>query len=150
ISAGKNLSAWYNVASVYASQPRLMDLYLRGRPPVPGTKSIFVCPSTKGFPVPNPPTVAKPYFMYGFNNRMDPNDPPEPAPPLQFRLSEVLKPSDTVIFTENSESRFPSTYGSFVPGRHEGRANLGFVDGHAAPVHSNDYRLSAGVTTASA
>ena len=127
ISVGNNLEAWCNVAAPFASQLPLMDLYAKNLPPLPGKKSLFTCPSVKTN-LPAIPTAATPYFMYGFNNRMDPNDPPDPAPPLQFKLSEVLKPTDTITFTENSESKFPSTFGApgFVPARHSLRANLGF------------------------
>jgi prepilin-type N-terminal cleavage/methylation domain-containing protein/prepilin-type processing-associated H-X9-DG protein len=132
ISTSYNTSAWYNVATVFASQPRLMDLYAQGNPPVPGQKSIFVCPSSVNSPS-TKPTVDNAFFMYGFNNRMDPNGP------SQFKRSVVRKPVETVTFTENSENSFPSTSGVFTPARHSSRANLGFVDGHAAAVKTNDY-----------
>src|ERR1043165_9778220 len=85
ISAGLNLEAWYNSAADYASQPKLKDLYLQGRPPVPGERSIFVCPNTSTVP-PKQLTVHNPFFMYGFNNRLDPNGE------ARFRRSQVLKP----------------------------------------------------------
>jgi prepilin-type N-terminal cleavage/methylation domain-containing protein/prepilin-type processing-associated H-X9-DG protein len=132
IDAGLNLYAWYNVCTEYASQPPLKDLYKRGNPPMPGTRSVFTCPSARGRPG-APPTLAKPFFMYGFNNRMDPNGT------RRFRRPQVLFPSRTVTYTENSESSFPSTSGRFTPARHSLRANLGFVDGHAEAVHTNDY-----------
>ena len=136
ISAGLNLNAWYNSTASYAGLPKLMDLYTQASAPVPGAKSIFTCPSTVKKPVPNPPTVAKPFFMYGFNNRLDPDGPG------QYRRGEVIQPVETVTFTENSESIFPSTSGAFTLARHSLRANLGFVDGHAGAVHTNDYRRS--------
>ena len=138
IDMGKNLDAWYNVCTPYAGQQPLKNLYAQGNPPVPGTKSIFTCPSVKKGPS-TTPTTDNAYFMYGFNNWMDPNDPPAPAPPLRFRRTDVLRPVETVVFTENNESKFPSTGGRFTPARHSKRANLGFVDGHAQAVHTNDY-----------
>jgi len=132
IDAGFNLHAWYNVCTEYAGQPSLKNLYARGNPPVPGTKSLFTCPSVS-IKLRATPTVATPFFMYGFNNRMDPNGA------NQFRRSQVLFPSQTVTYTENGENNFPSTSGRFTPARHSLRANLGFVDGHAEPVHTNDY-----------
>jgi prepilin-type N-terminal cleavage/methylation domain-containing protein/prepilin-type processing-associated H-X9-DG protein len=140
IDQGKNLSAWYNVTTVYASQPRLADLYLQNAPPLPGQKSIFVCPSVKASVK---PTLAEPFFMYGFNNRMDPNDPPAPAPPAQFKPGQVWRLDDTVIFTENSEGKYPSTSGLYTPARHNRRANLGFVDGHAEAIREADFRRTA-------
>src|SRR6266702_4582244 len=34
ISTGFNVDAWYNSTTVFIASPRLMDLYLQGRPPV--------------------------------------------------------------------------------------------------------------------
>jgi prepilin-type processing-associated H-X9-DG protein len=76
--------------------------------------------------------------MYGFNNRLDPND--GGGVERQFRLSQVTRPVDTVVFTENSENEFPSTSGLYTPARHSGRANLAFVDGHAEAIHEKDFR----------
>jgi prepilin-type processing-associated H-X9-DG protein len=101
---------------------------------VPGAKSIFTCPSAVKKPLTNPPTVTKPFFMYGFNNRLDPDGP------AQYKRSEVIQPPETVTFTENSESIFPSTSGAYTLARHSRQANLGFVDGHVGAVHTNDYR----------
>jgi prepilin-type N-terminal cleavage/methylation domain-containing protein/prepilin-type processing-associated H-X9-DG protein len=132
IDASFNVEAWYNTAPDYASGPALTNLYMSGQHPLPGVKSIFTCPSVRKMP-PYAPTKDKPYFMYGFNNRMDPNGPD------QFKRSACTKPSETIVFTENSETNFPST-SRFTPARHDLRANLAFADGHAQPVHTNDYR----------
>jgi len=137
VSSGLNLTAWYNVATHYAGQTKLMDLYAQGNPPLPGTRSLFSCPTANNPPA-TPPTAANPYFMYGFNNRLDPNGPD------QFKRSQVLLPSQTVMFTENSEGNYPSTSGVYTPARHNMRANLCFVDGHAAATHTNDYRRASG------
>ena len=137
ISTGKNISAWYNTCTTYASQPKLMELYQQGNPPVPGSKTIFTCPSTVTKPS-SPPTVGNAFFMYGFNNRMDPDDTGTKV--NMFKRAEVTRPVDTITFTENNEGTFPSCYGVYTPARHSLRANLAFVDGHAAPVHTNDYR----------
>jgi prepilin-type processing-associated H-X9-DG protein len=136
IDEPKNLGAWYNVTTEYMSQPRLVDLYERGAPPVPGSKSIFACPSV----VKNPsltPTVDSAFFMYGFNNRMDPND--TGGVDRRYKRSQVRKPTQTVTFTENSLGEYPSTSGRYTPARHDERAMLAFVDGHAEGVHTNDY-----------
>src|SRR6185295_12330946 len=59
IDTGLNLHAWYNVCTEYASQSSLKDLYTRGSPPVPGTRSIFTCPSARR-KLTAPPTFARP------------------------------------------------------------------------------------------
>ena len=134
ITTGFNMDAWYNSTPTYASGQTLSNLYVTGAPPLPGTKSLFMCPSVKKGPA-TPPTTANAYFTYGFNNRMDPN-----APLGSFKRSECVKPTDTVTFTENSEGNFPSSSGRFTPARHELKANLAFADGHAQAVNTNDYR----------
>jgi prepilin-type N-terminal cleavage/methylation domain-containing protein/prepilin-type processing-associated H-X9-DG protein len=134
INMGLNLDAWYNVTPIYMVLPPLKDLYILGARPRPGDNSVFVCPNVRKEPTP-PPSLSNPYFMYGFNNRMDPNGSP------RFKRTEVIYPADTITFTEN-DGRFPSaTYQT--PARHSMRANLGFVDGHASAVHTNDYRRDA-------
>jgi prepilin-type N-terminal cleavage/methylation domain-containing protein/prepilin-type processing-associated H-X9-DG protein len=134
ISTGLNLNGWFNVVADYASQPRLMDLYQQGNPPLPGTKNLFTCPGfNRKVPI---PSVKNAFFMYGFNNRLDPDGPE------QFRRPQVLRPVQTVTFTENDETNFPSASGLFTPARHAKKANLAFVDGHAEAVPTNDYRRS--------
>ena len=131
LNHASNGEAWYNVATEYASQPSFSSLYLRNQVPLPGENSVFVCPSLRKAPF--TPTIARPLFMYSFNNRMDPNGP------ARFKRSQVTHPSETVTFTEN-EDEFPSTSGVYTRARHNLRANLGFVDGHAEPIYTNDYR----------
>src|ERR1051325_6790810 len=137
ISAGLNLSAWYNTTTEFIASPKLMDFYLQNRAPVRDSKTIFSCPSSYSNVVSSTLTVTKAYFMYGFNNRMDPNGA------AAFKITQVLKVSETVTFTENEESSFPSTSGVYAPARHSQRANLGFADGHAAPIKEKDFRRTS-------
>jgi prepilin-type N-terminal cleavage/methylation domain-containing protein len=132
ISTGANSNAWYNSTATYAGQAKLMDLYLTGNPPMPGAKSLFTCPSAVTR-LPALPTVTRPFFMYGFNVRMDPNGP------AQYKRTDAIRPVETVGFTENDESTFPSSSGRFTPARHSLRANLAFVEGHSEATHTNDY-----------
>ena len=135
ISTGYNTNAWYNSCTVFASQPRLIDLYQQGNPPVAGTKSIFTCPSTTKTPY--APTPDHPFFMYGFNDRLDPNGA------AQFKRTQVPRPVETITFTENNETNYPSSSGLYTPARHSKKANLAFVDGHAAPVYEKIFRRNA-------
>jgi len=132
IDAGPNLEAWYNELPPYAGIGRLADLYAQSRMPIPGDRSLFVCPSASVMPT-RPPTMSRPLFHYGFNNRMDPNGPG------RFHRSQLRDPVSTVIFTENSERQYPSTSGMHTPSRHRGRAILLLADGHVEAVRSNDY-----------
>lgn len=133
INSGANSNAWYNTAAINAGQQPLMKLYAQTNYPLPGVKSIFTCPSMKTPPA-KPLNFLDPYFMYGFNNRMDPNGPD------QFKRTQCVKPVETVTFTEGSGDPFPSTSGLYTPSRHSLRANLAFVDGHATGVKTNDYK----------
>ncbi|HEY6170008.1 MAG TPA: type II secretion system protein [Verrucomicrobiae bacterium] len=148
INTGQNVNAWYNLTAIQASEIRLMDRYSTGKIPYPETATIFACP--KATRPTTTPTLTAPYFMYGFNNRMDPNSGSgwaknDPFGQEAFQLSDVQRPTVTVIFTENNESSQPSSTGRFTPSRHAGKtkANLGFVDGHAQLVSSNDYVRTA-------
>lgn len=132
IDVSFNVDAWYNSTPEYAGGPALTNLYNSGNPPLPGVKTLFTCPSVKKGPA-AAPTKAAPYFMYGFNNRMDPNGA------AQFKRGVCVQPTDTIVFTENSENSFPST-SRFSPARHNLYANMAFADGHAQSVHTNDYK----------
>ena len=141
LNAAVNAAAWYNSTAIYMSQPTLLSLYQEGNPPVVGQNSVFVCPN--GTNKNASPTLAKPVFYYGFNNYMDPNGSGH------FKREEILRPAQTVTFTENEEKQYPSTWGAYVPARHEKHANLGFGDGHAAPVaYADFYRNPASNTSA--
>jgi len=140
ISTGLNANAWYNSTTPYIGSPRLMDLYAQGKPPVNNSKGIFTCPST----VTNltvTPKVDPGFFMYGFNNRMDPNGA------AAFKRSQCVKPSETVTFTEGEENGYPSCSGAFTPARHNNRANLGMADGHAALIKKIDYFRTSGTSS---
>lgn len=144
IATGANTNAWYNLCAPYANETPLRDRYAINNFPLPSSSTIFSCPKAT-----NPaaaPTLANAFFMYGFNNRMDPNESTtwgnvDDFGNRAFQMGDVLRPTDTVIFTENSEGAFPSSSGRFTPARHASgtAANLAFVDGHAELVRSNAY-----------
>jgi prepilin-type N-terminal cleavage/methylation domain-containing protein/prepilin-type processing-associated H-X9-DG protein len=121
--------AWYNVLPPYIGATSLITLYSQNKPPTPQSKSIYSCPSDsyKGTP-----TDAQPYYMYGMNNRMDPNGI------ALFKRAQVDKPTDTIMFCENNGT-FSATNGKYAPARHSGGSNLTFVDGHAQWVRFADW-----------
>ena len=149
ISTAKNLSAWFNQMPRLADQAALKDLYIAGNPPLSRTKSIFACPSTIANPT-TLPTLTTALFMYGFNNRMDPNDTVTGVNNRFFVRDQVTTTSATVVFTENSEANFPTSSGLYTLARHNGRANLVFVDGSAAPLLDADFRRTAAEDNSSA
>lgn len=73
--------------------------------------------------------------MYGFNSRMDPN-----TVAAVFKRSAVVRPTDTIILSENNESAFPSVTGRFAPARHDKKGVFAMADGHAQVVHTNDFK----------
>jgi prepilin-type processing-associated H-X9-DG protein/prepilin-type N-terminal cleavage/methylation domain-containing protein len=131
LNSAANVRAWYNSTADYMGQPTLLSLYQQNNAPMLGQKSVFVCPTGTNKSV--IPTLAKPVFFYGFNVKMDPNGAG------QLKRTDVHFVTDTIVFTENEEREYPSTWGAFAPARHQNRANLGFADGHAGPVQFGDF-----------
>ena len=121
-------TAWYNAV------PPLIDVQALVDMPAGGGPSIFSCPaSIKNI---NPSAVA-PYFMVGFNGRLDPNTTARPP------RSAVTAPMDTILMAENTEEARPFTLGLTSPARHDLRGVFAFVDGHSAFVRTNDYTRTA-------
>ncbi|NJM55454.1 MAG: DUF1559 domain-containing protein, partial [Verrucomicrobiae bacterium] len=142
-----NSNAWYNiVAENYAGEMSLRDRHAAGWVPEPGGSTIFACPAAESLSASTNPTSGR--FMYGFNNRLDPNESTswpkrDPFGRRAFQAGDVWRPSVTPVFTENSEEAFPSTSGLYTAARHGSGgtlANLGFVDGHAESVSTNVFR----------
>jgi prepilin-type N-terminal cleavage/methylation domain-containing protein/prepilin-type processing-associated H-X9-DG protein len=119
--ASGSLYAWYHVLPPYIGVPSLITLYSQNNGPTPASKSIYSCPSDT---YRGTPTDANPYYMYGMNNRMDPNGLP------LFKRGQCDKPTETIMFCENNGT-FSGTNGKYAPARHNGGSNLTFVDGHA-------------------
>ncbi|HXT11769.1 MAG TPA: prepilin-type N-terminal cleavage/methylation domain-containing protein [Candidatus Angelobacter sp.] len=97
--------AWYNcVAPLIAQQP-LVTLYTRTNAPLPGSATIFACPSA---PSPvlslisyhNPLDVFKAYFMYAENARICVNFQSRGSGVPQTRMMNIVRPSDTIFLPE--------------------------------------------------
>jgi prepilin-type N-terminal cleavage/methylation domain-containing protein len=140
-----NLGAWYNVLAPYISSPSLATLYdaTPPRPPVPGVKSMYMCPSIKDRVDPSTLSPTAPYFGYAMNRVMQGKFP---SPPGQgFRKRSVADKSSETIFLAESEAPSPGhTTFSFTSGeyigssssgvrqpRHSGGDNFVLMDGHA-------------------
>ena len=111
---------WFNCLAPYAGEKPYKELVSDGLRPEPGDDSIFVCPKAL--------RDTKPYFFsYAMNMYLSPWLRPE-----AHRLSEIPRP-DRLVFMADA----PGSYSSTVPtkedysvsARHEGRANLVFLDG---------------------
>ena len=119
-------TAWFNAVPPLIDVPALA---LMTEWPIAGSRSIFSCPASRV----KDPNSAGPFFMVGFNGRLDPNTAPRPP------RSAVVAPADTFLMGENTEWNRPFVLGLTAPARHEGRGVFVFVDGHSAFVRTNDY-----------
>lgn len=158
IDVSFNVGAWFNILSPYIGTPALKDLYKSTPPriPMPGTKSIYICPSVRApaADFKGPPSLTSPYFAYAMNRVLQ---GVEPCPGL-YKRSISVKPSDTVFLSESENNSFPFCDGYFigpnaptiVPPRHTGGMNFVFVDGHAQWVVLGDYGRSSPMNTPNA
>ena len=149
IAAPENADAWYNVIPPFISQKSLLDLYKSGHPPLPGSKTIFSCPScpdpsTAANPYSNPPNVARAFFMYGENGRICVNKLNRGG--SNTKISTVPRPSDTILVAEvdpnskdNSSAAQSNVTGQYAVGRHNIRGNFAMCDGSARAVKTNDF-----------
>jgi prepilin-type N-terminal cleavage/methylation domain-containing protein/prepilin-type processing-associated H-X9-DG protein len=144
---------WYNTLSPYINNPPLKDLYLKipTRIPLPGMKSIYICPSTKpgsqgGFGVPG-----NPYLGYAMNRVLTSEF--AACPGYQHKRDAVQFPSQTVFITDSdgySGWSYSFTDGWYLggapgakPARHSGGSNIAFVDGHTEWVKAADYQWTS-------
>jgi len=153
--------AWYNCVAPTISQPPLVSLYGANghyfEPPLPAAPTIFACPSAPdpntalGFS--NPLKVGLAYFMYGENNRLCVNFSSRVNKGYaQTKLSNIVKPSNTIFLAEVNGNSVSATTGGVLPsnsgvtgfyaiGRHgHGRiGNFSMCDGSAIAAHTNDF-----------
>ena len=113
----------------------MAGLYTQNKFPLPGSRSIFVCPSltntAAGFS--NPPNSGNPWFAYAMNRMMN------GLSGKLYQRSIAALPAQVILFSESENNNFSFTDGYFlgpnnfpvVPPRHSGGMNFVFVDGHA-------------------
>ncbi len=146
----RNLTeAWYNVVPPTIGMQSLVALYQSSNAPVPSTRSIFSCPtcpdpdSTYAKPLPK---LTKAFFMYGENSRICVNQSTRAAGTPQTKLSNVTKPTDTILVAEvdpatSSQAAVASTTGQYAVGRHSNKklGNFSMVDGSSRSFRTNDF-----------
>jgi len=154
IADPKNADAWYNLVAQYIKQQALVDLYRATppNPPLPSTRSIYSCPvcpppqTADGYA--NPPTVAKAFFMYAENGCICINKLSDGTRPVgaNTKLSQVVKPSDTIFVAEQNPHTATAlaesvTNGKYAVGRHDNntRGTFSMVDGSGRSVKTNDF-----------
>jgi prepilin-type N-terminal cleavage/methylation domain-containing protein len=148
-----NADAWYNTIPSGISQPSLVQLYTQLNPPLPGSKSIFSCPSA---PDPskllynNPPTASSAFFMYAENSRICINKSTRASTGVgQIKLSNISKPSDTIFVAEQDPNTATdiaesTVTGFYAIGRH-GNKKIGqfsMCDGSFRTARTNEFMRS--------
>jgi prepilin-type N-terminal cleavage/methylation domain-containing protein len=159
--------AWYNCVAPTINQTPLIKLYGGFgnplNPPLPGTRSIYSCPSA---PIPDPqwfpsgPVLNRAFFMYGENARICINTGTRISKGVaQTKLPVVVKPSNTPFLAEvdpNGEMAGSTTVPPTPPGpqaaasnatgywavsRHSRKkiGNLSMVDGSAISATTNQF-----------
>ena len=155
--SGNDPEAWYNSVSLLIGQKKLRDLYLATppSPPLPGTRTIFSCPScpqpnNPDKPYANPPTIARAFFMYGENGRVCVNRSTRAAGTSQTKFTSFKRPSDTILVAEvdpnspnNTAPAQSNVTGQFAVARHDLRGNFAMGDGSSRSAKTNDFIRSS-------
>lgn len=153
-NSGNLNEAWYNSVAKLISQPSMAELYTRvpADPPLPGSRTIHACaaapkPSATVYPPNGTPALTKAYFMYGENSRICVNRSTRAGPPpvAQTKVSNIMKPTDTVFLAE-VDGNSPTvgiansvTTGFYAIARHDKLGNFSMVDGSARGIRTNDF-----------
>ena len=162
-TSGNLEEAWYNSVPVLLSLPRLVDLYTRvpASPPLPGSRTIFSCPScpapnNPAKPYANPPSLARAFFMYGENGRLCVNRSTRAGGVGQTKFSSMKRVSDTILVAEvdpnspnNTGAAQSNVTGQYAVARHDQRGNFAMSDGSSRAARTNEFlRTSAESNTA--
>jgi general secretion pathway protein G len=111
---------WFNALPPYLVTTSIMQ----GYQPQPGTNSIFICPAATS-------SRAGQYFLcYGMNMNLSTWNQPNAT-----KLAQIPNP-ELLAFMADSPGGYASTVPSSLPynvdPRHNGSANVAFLDGHVA------------------
>jgi prepilin-type N-terminal cleavage/methylation domain-containing protein/prepilin-type processing-associated H-X9-DG protein len=112
---------WFNALPPLLSTPSFQLVVTNGTMPQAEEKTIFVCPSAKGWTASN-------FISYAQNMYLSPW-----IRPLPHRLSEIPRPSALAFLADGPgthSSTVPSSLTYSVQPRHEQRAVIAFLDGH--------------------
>jgi len=113
---------WFNALPPYLNLPSYNDMVQAGQAPQAHDKSIFVCPEAQADP------QYTCFLSYGMNMYLSPWVRPQP-----HALQKLPDPSQLAFLADGPcgwSSTIPSSLGYSVQARHNGHANVVFVDGH--------------------
>jgi prepilin-type N-terminal cleavage/methylation domain-containing protein len=156
--------AWYNCVAPTVSQLPLVKEYggfgNATNPPVPGSPTIFSCPSA---PQPNtsyqPMSVRKAFFMYGENSRLCVNyssrddSRGNPTGVAQTKLPDIVSPSMTIFLAEvdpdSSLTTSPAqsnVTGFYAIARHDHNkiGNFAMCDGSSRASRTTEFKRTQG------
>ncbi len=152
-TSGNDPEAWYNSVPLFIGQKKLRDMYVAApvNPPLPGSRTIFSCPScpapnNSAAPYANPPNVARAFFMYGENGRVCVNRSTRATGVPQTKFTTFKRPTDTILVAEvdpnssnNTSPAQSNVTGQYAVARHEKRGNFAMGDGSARAARTNDF-----------
>ena len=142
-----NEDAWYNQITSLVGQQKLVNSYSNNVAPVPGSRSIFSCPSTP--PPSSPPTFTKAMFMYGENGRLCINKSTRATGVGQTKLSAVKQITDTIFIAEadpyntTAGAAQSNVTGQYAEARHGNKGQFTMCDGSARSARTNDFLRTA-------
>jgi prepilin-type N-terminal cleavage/methylation domain-containing protein len=149
-------AAWYNSVPTFVGLQTLVAFYKAGNPPLPGSQTIFSCPSCPD-PDPSyasPPKFSKAFFMYAENSRICVNYgtrytgfPGTPTGISQTKFTAIKRPTDTILIAEQDPATATNiTSSSVVTGyyavaRHgyNKLANFAMADGSFRSARTNEF-----------
>lgn len=115
---------WFNALPPYLGMESYSRQAEEGHPAKPGDHSVFVCPNAKQ----EADYAYTNFLCYGMNMYLSPWVRPAP-----HRIVELPNPSQLAFMADAPggwASTIPSSQGYSVQARHQGNANVAFVDGH--------------------
>ena len=136
IDTDLNINAWFNVLPSYIGNPPLTNLYNAGKIPVPGVKSVFMCPALGPSDLYYTPNMANPFFAYAMNRLLN-GVLSQATENALYKRSVTVFPSRTVFMCDaesGTHHNYMYTDGGFLASYtpiHNGGDNFVFVDGHA-------------------
>jgi prepilin-type N-terminal cleavage/methylation domain-containing protein/prepilin-type processing-associated H-X9-DG protein len=153
-----NVDAWYNSVPPTFSSQTLSNLYRAtpSIPPLPGSRSIFSCPSAPdprkaanpygSPPGTMPPAINRAFFMYGENGRLCINKGGPVRTVRNTKLSGVRNPSDTIFLAEvdpnspdNKNAAQSNVTSQYAVARHDQRGNFSMCDGSSRSARTNEF-----------
>jgi len=136
---------WFNALPQFMEDRAYSELSQLGLAPKAGDSSVWVCPEAQEIKVDDYPSYAiepKNFFSYAMNMALSVWDQPRPD------VLRKLGPTHTMVFMADSPGPWCSVLPSKKPyspaARHQGTANIAFLDGHVEAFYGDDLGCGTG------